>query len=128
MIFNFNNKISDVYDYIDSNIDSYFKKSGDSIDCFMDCLPGTKFAVAYKKGSPCGWIQYKYSNETMIIISAYNHSNQKRSFSNESWKEFKDFAKSKGCTKIRMKTMRNHKIMKRLYNFKTVERIMETQL
>ena len=127
-ILKFDCPVDYVYDYIDSNMDNYFKKSGDSIDCFMDTLPGTRFAIGYINNEFCGWIQYKCIEETMIIITAYNNSKQGREFSKQGWKEFVDYAKSKGCKKIRMKTMRNHRIMRKLYKFKTVERIMETKI
>jgi len=129
-IFKFDCSLDYVYDYIDSNLDSYFKKSGDNIACFIETLPDTKFAVIYENNKINGWIQYKPIEDTMVVITAYKDNKNKkgRLFSIRGWDEFKSYSKRKGCKKIRMKTARNHKIMQKLYNFKTIERVMEAQI
>jgi len=129
-IFKFGCSVNYIYDYIDSNMDSYFKKSGDDIASFMDGLPGSEFAVIYENKKVNGWIQYKTSENTMIIVTAYkdNRNNKGRIFSIKGWEEFITYSKSMGCKKIRMNTSRNHKVMKKLYNFKTISRVMEAQI
>tara|TARA_R110000824_G_scaffold70768_3_gene181508 strand:- start:6045 stop:6446 length:402 start_codon:yes stop_codon:yes gene_type:complete len=128
-ILNFDDTKKNIYNYIDKNIGDYFDKTGDGWDGFMASLNGSRFAMGYKKNKICGWIQYKKEDKIMIVITAYADKNLlKRKATGVAWKEFVNYSKSQKCESIRMRTRRNHAVMKRLFKFKTIERVMEAKI
>ena len=129
-ILKFNDSRKNIFNFIDKSMPDYFKKSKQNLVNFMDNVPGSYFISGYEDGKMFGWLQYRKTENEIFILSAYVNSKllKDKKTTKKAWDEFLLFSKNKGCNKIGMLTKRNHRIMRKLFKFKTVERKMEVNL